>query len=93
MEMQRSGNIVTVKGNIKSIQDYEQLKAELDSMRHSYNNITLNFEDAIAVTSSVIGYLTKLSNEGIRINLNVGKELYNLFKELNLLSTFNIRQI
>ena len=91
--MRRNGNIIEIYGNVKSTADFEALKAELDMITKNYNSVSLIFKDAIAVTSSVIGYLTKLANKGIKVTVSVKEDLYSLFKELNLLDLFNVRKI
>ena len=94
MEMKRSGNIIEISGNVKSIEDSEALKAELDMITKSYNSVSLIFKDAMAIPSAVIGYLTKLANNGIKVSISVKDEtLYSLFKDLNLLDIFHVRKI
>ena len=93
MKIEVSGNIVNIYGNIKSIQDYEEIKSIVDGIVKSHGNVVLNLIDSIAITSSVIGYLTKLASEGVKITMNVGEDLYKLFSDLDLLSIFNVRQI
>ena len=93
IKIKRNGNILDIYGNIKSIQDYEAIKSEVDSIIHSYDSVVLNLHDSISITSSVIGYLNKLVDEGKRVSINVKDDmLYNLFNELNLISLFNVRR-
>ena len=94
IEIKRSGNILDIYGNIKSIQDYEAIRSEVNSVVSSYDSVVLNLHDSISITSSVIGYLNKLVDEGKRVVINVKDDmLYNLFNELNLLSTFNVQRL
>ncbi len=93
MEIKREGNILYVYGNIKSLEDFEIIKAELDSIKKMYDNIIINLIDSISITSSVIGYLNKLVDEGINITIKVKEDLYDLFDELGLVSLFNIRKL
>ena len=94
IEIKRSGNVLDIYGNIKSIQDYEAIRGEVNSIVSSYDSVVLNLHDSISITSSVIGYLTKLVDDGKRVNVNVKDDmLYNLFSELNLVSLFNVRRL
>lgn len=92
MTISQQGNTVNIEGNIKSIGDFEQIKMALDGMKNVYDSIVLNIIDSISITSSVIGYLMKLVNEGKNIYINVGSEdLYGLFDDLNLRNTFSVK--
>ena len=93
MKIEVNGNIVTIHGNIKSIKDHEDIKSVLDGLKNSYKTITLNVVDSISMTSSVIGYLMKLANDGITININVNDDLFKLLSDLNLTSLFNVRKV
>lgn len=93
MEISYSSNIINIKGNIKSIEDFEKIKNILDSLINNYKSITINIPDSIAMTSSVIGYLNKLVlKDDINLKLNVGNEsLYELLDDLGVISRFNVR--
>ena len=94
MVLTQQGNTLNIEGNIKSIEDFEQIKMALDGMVNVYDSIVINVKDSISITSSVIGYLMKLVNEGKRIYLNVGTDdLYSLLNELNLINTFFVKRI
>ena len=95
MEISARGNHVTIKGNIKSLQDYQKIKETLDNLTKSYKQITIDVLDSISMTSSVIGYLNKLvMKDGIDLKLNVGNEkLIELLEDLNLLSIFNVKRL
>ena len=94
MTLKQEGNIINIEGNIKSIEDYEQIKSALDNVKASFDSITLNIKNSISITSSVIGYLVKLANEGKKIYLNVGSEdLYDLLDELNLINLFSVKRV
>ena len=94
MELERQGNILNIKGNIKSIEDYETIKSEIEAIRKNYQNATINILDSFSITSSIIGYLYKITNEGFKINLYVKNEiLYNLLNDLNLINLFNVKKI
>ena len=94
MTIAQQGNTLNIEGNIKSIEDFEQIKMALDGMVNVYDSIVINVKDSISITSSVIGYLMKLVNEGKRIYLNVGTDdLYSLLSELDLINTFFVKRI
>lgn len=93
MEISVSSNIVTINGNIKSINDFQEIKRTLDSVSNQNNNIVINVVDSLSITSSVIGYLNKLVlKDNIIINMNIGNpQLLALLDDLNLSSTFKAK--
>ena len=60
MEISNVGGIVTIEGNIKSIGDFQKIKNCLDALISNNKSVTLKVINSISITSSVIGYLTKL---------------------------------
>ncbi len=94
MEITNKGAIVTIEGNIKSIGDLQKIKFCLDNITNQNKSITLEIINSISITSSVIGYLTKLIyKDKIDITMNVKDErLYYLLDELNLISQFNVQK-
>ena len=90
MEISTSSNIVTIMGNIKTVNDFQSIKTTLDSFKSSNQNIVLRIEDSLSITSSVIGYLNKLVlKDKINLQMKVGNsQLMELIDELNLTSTF-----
>jgi len=92
MELSTSSNHVTIKGNIKTISDFQDIKNCLDSMKTQYDSIVISILDSLSITSSVIGYLSKLAlKDTIGLSLRVGNpQLMNLLDDLQLSSTFNI---
>ena len=95
MDIETSSNTVTIRGNIKTIGDYQDIKSTLGQVVENHNKVTLNIKDSISITSSVIGYLNKLVlKDGIDISILVGNEqLKELFDELNLSSMFKVRKV
>lgn len=95
MEISASSNIVTINGNIKSINDFQEIKQTLDNVTSQNKNITINVIDSLSITSSVIGYLNKLVlKDNIIINMNIGDvQLLNLLEDLNLTSTFKAKKL
>jgi len=92
MDIVVSGNTVTITGNIKTIGDYQAIKDTLEKLVGGSNNIIIIIKDSISITSSVIGYLTKLvQKDNIDIQIRVGDaNLYELFDEINLVQLFRV---
>jgi len=95
MEISISRNIVTIEGNIKTVNDYQELKKEIDALIKSHKNIEIVLKDSISITSSVIGYLNKLVlKDKIELKIAVANELlFELFKDLNLIELFSVHKI
>lgn len=94
MEITAQLNTVKIDGNIKSISDFQAIKNSVDNVSAQNKNIVIKIPDSISITSSVIGYFNKLVlKDGIRIEIIVGNpQLLELFQDLNLSSTFNVRK-
>ncbi|MBN2782470.1 MAG: hypothetical protein JXQ66_04460 [Campylobacterales bacterium] len=95
MDIQASGNSVTITGNIKSISDFQTIKNILEPMAATHNNITINIVDSLSITSSVVGYFNKLVlKDKVKIDMNIGNiQLMDLLRDLNLASVFNAKKI
>jgi hypothetical protein len=94
MELSTSSNTLVITGNIKSINDFQDIKSTLDIMKMNFPSITIEMKDSISITSSVIGYLNKLVlKDKIKITIKVSnKQLLELFRDLHLIETFNVRE-
>ena len=94
MDISVSGNVIILKGNIKSIQDYQEIKATIDEMIKTRKSILLHIVDSISIISSVIGYLNKIVlKDNIDLSITVGDEqLMELFEDLNLVSLFQVKK-
>lgn len=94
MEISTSSNTVKIGGNIKSVSDFQTIKNSLDSVAAHHKTIIIQIPDSISVTSSVIGYFNKpVLKDRIRIEIVVGNsQLLELFQDLNLAGTFNVRK-
>jgi len=92
MDIQTVGNSVTITGNIKTIGDYQAIKNRLENLAENSKSITIDIKDSISITSSVIGYLTKLvQKDKVDIQIRVGDaNLYDLFDEINLVKLFKV---
>jgi len=95
MEIKSSGSTVTITGNIKSVSDYQEIKNLVDSLAAQNQSLIINIDDSLSMTSSVIGYFNKLIlKDKINIQMNIGnKQLLELLKDLNLVSTFNVKSL
>ena len=95
MEISVSANNVVITGNIKTINDYQQIKESLDKLTQNHKHIIITIQDSISITSSVIGYLNKLVlKDNIDIEIKVGDaQLMELFEDLNLVSLFKVKRI
>jgi len=94
MDISVTSNIVTISGNIKSVTDYQRIKDTIDSLIATHKSIIIEIKDSISITSSIIGFFTKLvQKEGIDLSIKVGDEsLMELFDDLNLVSLFKVRK-
>jgi len=94
MDITASSNVVTIKGNIKSVNDYQAIKSTIDSIVQTQDSIVIDIKDSISITSSIIGYFTKLvQKEGIDLSIKVGNaSLFELLEELNLVGLFKVRK-
>jgi anti-anti-sigma regulatory factor len=94
MEISSTGNVVTIKGNIKTVSDYQEIKSVIDAMVGTHRNIVINIPDSISITSSVIGYLTKLvQKDNVDLSIKVGDaDLMELFEDLGLVSLFKVKK-
>ena len=94
MDISSSANTVTITGNIKSVSDFQSIKSTIDAIKDSTSTITLDIQDSISITSSVIGYLNKLVlKDSIDLNTKIGNEqLMSLLEDLNLKATFKARR-
>jgi hypothetical protein len=95
MNISTSGKTVIITGNIKSIQDYQEIKSTIDNLSEKQQNITINLVDSISIISSVIGYLNKLVlKDKINIQIKVGNpQLLELFDDLNLIDLFQVSKV
>ena len=94
MEISSTQNQITITGNIKTVSDYQEIKTCIDSVINQHKSITIDIQDSISITSSVIGYLTKIvMKDKIALNTKVGNsQLLELLDDLNLKATFKAKQ-
>ncbi len=94
MEILENSNSITITGNIKSVHDFQMIKSSVTSILQSRKDITINIKDSLSITSSVIGYFTKLVlKDKVVIHLNIGNsELIKLLDDLNLSTLLNVKK-
>lgn len=95
MNIKRRSDDFLIEGNIKTIGDFQMIKHAVDAVIHQSKSIKLTMIDSISVTSSVIGYLTKLVlKDKIDVEVCVGNnDLINLFEDLGLKDLLHVRRI
>lgn len=95
MELTTTSDTLSISGNIKSINDFQDIKNRLDSMKTTRKNIVIIIKDSISVTSSVIGYFNKLIlKDKITLRMKIGNaELIELLDDLHLIETFNVSKL
>lgn len=95
MQISLNSNTVTITGNIKTINDFQDIKTNIDSLIAKENNITLVIADSLSITSSVIGYLNKIVlKDNIDLSMKISNpQLLELLADLNLVSVFKATKI
>ena len=94
MEVSSSQNILTISGNIKSVSHSHILAEEIDQIIKDFKEVKIQILDSISITSSVIGYLCKLTSLGHNVELHVtNKELHGLLDDLNLTQLLKVQHI
>lgn len=97
MEIVATGNTeITIRGNIKTIEDYLSIKEFLkEFLEKDVDSLVIKIPDSISITSALLGLLLRLVyEEKIGISIYVGQEsLYNLFEVMNLINVFNVRRL
>ena len=95
MDISVSSNIITITGNIKTVQDFQSIKSNIDTVVANQNSIVIDLVDSLSITSSVIGYFNKLVlKDKFDLTLGVGNEqLIELLEDLSLKTLFKARKI
>jgi C4-type Zn-finger protein len=95
MQVEISSNILKINGNIKSVNDYKEIKSVTDNLIQEHKAITIIIKDSLSITSSVIGYLNKIVlKDSIDLNMQVGNaNLMELLADLNLTSVFKVTRV
>jgi len=95
MDISVSSNKVTITGNIKTVNDFQNIKTNIDAVIANQKSIVVNLVDSLSITSSVIGYFNKIVlKDKVDLTLAVGNEqLIELLEDLSLKSLFKARKI
>jgi len=95
IKIESKGNKLVVKGNIKSVEHYNDIKNNIDQIIRNQEHIIVELVDSISLTSSVIGYFTKIVNiDKINLKLYVNDEkLFELLDDLGLLQMLNVQKV
>lgn len=86
---------IIVKGIVKSITDSQQLKDTVENVSSKQSSIVVEFIDSFALTSSVIGFLTK-KVQADNVNLTLlahNEQLFELLDMLSLTTLFNVKKV
>lgn len=89
-------NTMVVTGEVKNLDCYSEIKKTVQECVDSgERDITIEMVDSMMITSSIIGYFTKLIHaDGVRISLVVYSErLFSLLEDLNLVEMLNVKLI
>jgi hypothetical protein len=93
MNLNISNNILTVEGNITTINDAEKIINALYSLSDK-DSVIIKIKDSFSLPSSIIGELLKLTDMGKKVILEVKDPvLYEMLDDLNLTKTFNVKRI
>lgn len=89
MEIGVTSNHIQITGNIKTVDDFQNIKRVFDNLISQNKSLVVNIPDSLSITSSVIGYFNKLVlKDGIELRLKIGnEELLSLLDDLGLTST------
>lgn len=96
MNITHDGNTIEVTGDIKSLQDYTEVKETISKMIFAGSkSIQLNITNSASITSSVIGFLIKLINiDKIDLKVATGNsKLYKMLNDLNLTDLFKVTNL
>ena len=84
---------IEVDGIIKSIYD-SQMLVDIIKKISTTGKVFIRINDSFSISSSVIGELLKLKNDGVSISMEVKDDiLYKVMDDLNLISVLNIKKM
>ena len=94
LKIERVGNKLRVEGNVKSISHYTDIKGNIDQIIQTQKDVTVELVDSMSLTSSVIGYFTKIVNvDNVMLRLYVKDErLFSLLDDLGLVQVLNVQR-
>jgi len=94
LKIERVGNKLIIEGNVKSISHYNDIKGHVDQIIQTQKNVIIELVDSMSLTSSVIGYFTKIVNvDDVTLRLYVKDErLFSLLDDLGLVQVLNVQR-
>jgi len=96
MECKAVGNQVKISGNIKSTSHFQTIFTEIESLlKNNIKELDIYILDSISLTSSVIGYFSKLvysNNIDLKIFVS-DPQLYELLEDLGLIDVLKVKQL
>lgn len=95
MKIKQEGHSLFIEGNIKTVGDFQEIKRIIDEMIVHSSTINMMLLDSISMTSSVIGYLTKIVlKDKISLSISVGnEELMALLDDLGVAELLHVRKL
>jgi len=93
IKIESVGNRIKIKGNVKSIAHYNDIKSSIDKIIQNQKDVVVELVDSVSLTSSTIGYFTKIVNvDNVALRLYVGDDrLFRLLDDLGLIQVFNVK--
>jgi hypothetical protein len=94
MEIKQKNDTVEIRGNVKSDIHFHSIRMNVDEIVQQYGRVRIELVDSISLTSSLIGYLTRIAlRDGKPVELHVGNaSVIELLDDLNLLDVFTVKQ-
>lgn len=94
MQLEVNGSTISISGNIKSVQDFQDIKSAIDRVAASSSVIHFELLESMSMTSSVIGYISKvIHKDGVSVTMLVkDNRLYDLLSDLGLINLFNVKK-
>lgn len=95
MEISVTSNHIQIIGNIKTVNDFQNIKQVFDGLISQNKSLVVSIPNSLSITSSVIGYFNKLVlKDGVELRLKIGNEqLFSLLDDLGLISTFKVTRV
>ncbi|MGE4319059.1 MAG: hypothetical protein AB7E96_09190 [Deferribacterales bacterium] len=88
-------NRIIITGDVKSLDNYSEIRKSIQEFIDTGEKyLTVDIADSMIITSSLIGYFTKIIHaDGIKLTIVVHSErLYDLLEDLNLTAMFNVKK-
>ena len=95
MDVTRRGSDVLIEGNIKTIGDFQAIKECIDPIVTPKMQLHVVIKNSISMTSSVIGYFTKLVlRDSVNLSLSIeDDDLIGLLDDLGVSTLLHVRKL